>query len=183
MAIESVAIRTAIIELATGAIGTIRNVDSAVFAFGAFTGQPDAALLAKTIKGATGHNWFNVTLGRVAPHASTSMSAKGNRRIVAMPVTLDIWTHTKTSAQEQVRVDVLNTLVSDIDDLIQALHYPSNLAATRLAVATTIIGGLLVGPGNSGAPVWSIVDEDWKRQVIHSRIEAAALVTISQAVA
>lgn len=183
MAIESKAIRTAIIELATGAIGTIRLVDDAVFAFGAFTGQPDPALLAKTVQEKKGRNWFNVTLGRVVSHAATSMSAKGDRRIVAMPVTLDIWTHVKTSAQEQARVDALDTLVSDADDLIQALHYPGNLTTTRQSVATTIIGGLLVGPGNSGAPVWSIVDEDWKRQVIHSRIEAAALVTISQAVA
>lgn len=183
MAFASAAIRQAVIDLAEGAITGIRDLDSGVFRFGVFDGQPLPAMIAKGIQKHNARHWFDVSVSRARDHASTPVSAIGNRRNTFMTVTVDIWTHTATTAQEDKRKTLLAELESDCDDLIQALHYPGNLTDTQDGTTTGLIGGMLFGPGGSGAPEYVMVSADWKTQTIRSRIDASALVQVAQAVA
>lgn len=183
MALDHAAIRTAIVEVAEGTKTSIRDLDCEVFRFGAFEGQPDAQQIAKLVQSHRARHWFNVTVGKTRSHASTSASNKGNRRLALFDVRIDIWTHTATVAQEERRKQILDQITEDCELLCQALAYPHNLDATTDGDATGISGGLLEGPGFNGDPEFTLVSEDWKRQIIRSRIDATAHVQIAQAVA
>ena len=183
MAYSATAIRTTCIELLEGTIGTTRTVTAAKFKHGAFRGQPDQALIAKTIQTTTGRHWFDVVIGKLMNHPSTSVSATGNRRIGIIDVRFDLWTHLSTTAQESQRKTDLAAIESDADMAIQAMHFPDNVKQTSAAVVTNIVSGMLFGPGGNGAPVWQEDEQDWRGlQVLRSHIEATAILTITQAV-
>lgn len=182
MAIESTAIRLAVKELLEGDIGSVRTMAATVMQYGVFEGQPTRAQIAKTLQTAVGDYWFDVELSRIADHPATPVSAKGNRRIVRVRIDVPIWSTLKTTAQESDRDTSMGDMPEEIEDAIQALHYPGNLTQTNAGDPTNIVSGMLLGPGGLGAPEWEITEVDWENHLLRSRISGECVVTITQAV-
>ena len=182
MAINAANIRTSIIELLEGDIGSIRTLTAAEFKFGVFEGQSVTAQQAKTLDTSTGVHWFDVQLGSLTRHPASTHSALHSRRIARLDVTIPVWTRLSSTVQETQRKSDLANIESDLDDAVQALHYPDNLQQTAAAGATNIISGLLLGPGEqAGPPEWSLVELDWEDQLARHVIRGSALLNISQA--
>lgn len=176
------AIRTALIELMQGQLGAVRVLTPGVFQFGVFEGQPIAAQQAQSMDSRYRHR-FDVIVNSAKPHKASPISAKANYRIEARAVTVRISTHLASSADQTARIAARDQLEQDCSDAIGVLSYPGNLRATSAAVVTDITSGMLVGAEDGqGIPRWEVVAEDWKRQLLVSRILGIAIVNVSQAV-
>lgn len=174
------AIRTAVIELMQGSLGSTRKLSANVFQFGAFDGQPLAAQQTHSMDSRYRHR-FDVQFGSARPHKATPISTKANYRIEARAVTIRVSTHLASSADESARVASRDLAEQDCSDAIGVLSYPGNLTATSAAVATSITSGMLVGSDDGqGIPRWELVSEDWKSQLLVSRILGVAIVNVSQ---
>lgn len=177
MSYPAKAIRTTIIELMEGVIGTTRIVPPDTFKFGAFVGQPDAARIAKTVQKIRGQHWFNVRLGPLRQHESSTVSANADRHLGRVEVTIDIWTHMLTTIQETDRRNDLAAMESDAHTAIRALHQPGNLRETALAVPTGIVSGMMLSLDGLGFPTWNEPVEDWEasQSILHSISGSLAL--------
>lgn len=180
MALSTLGMRRAIIDLLEGSIDSVRRLEIGKFRYGAFTGQTDTAIQARIVQG--GH-WFDVRFLSVRSHPATSVSATGNRRIAVAEIAIPLWTNASTTIQEEDRSAVLSDIMSDLEDACQALHFPNNLSADKDGNTNEIVDGLLQGPNNTSDPEFRIVREDWDAQLIQSEITASAILAIAQAVA
>lgn len=170
------AIRTVVREILEGSLGAIHPV-TGTFQYGAFDGQPDDAKLARLRQTSTATHWFDVTLGEHENHASCSFSSRiGQRRLLAMPITVDIWSGLGTEAQETDRGALLAQIASDCEDARQSLGYVGSLEETGDELPTGIVSGVMRGPGYAGLPDWERVDEDWGKRWLHSRITGMIVV-------
>lgn len=182
MAINAANIRLAIEELLEGTIGSVRTVTAGVMSGAVFDGQPDAASKALSL---SYRHRFDVELtGFSDNEASPIGSSLSNRRLINLEVSIPIVSRLQSSVQESLRSTVLANVVSDADTAIQALHYAIGsgaLATTNAGGATTIIGGMLAGPNGIGSPTWTLEAQDWDAQEVRSRIDARAIVRVTQA--
>jgi hypothetical protein len=175
-------IRTAIIELMEGDLGSARKLTADVFKFGAFEGQPVGAQQAHTIESTYTHR-FDVQLGASRPHKSTPQSTKASYRIEARPVTIRVFTHLSSSADEDARLDIRETIEQNCSDAIGVLAYPGNLTQTVAGDLTGLASGMLCGAEDgSGVPRLEQVSEDWKKQLHVCRIVGTAIVSVAQPV-
>ena len=174
MTIPAAAIRTAIAEVLEGDLGTLR-VEAGRFERGAFEGQPDAAKLAKLRQTSTAAHWFDVVIGEDETHPITSLSTRSTRTL-QVPITIDVWTGLATEVQEEDRADLLAALNDDLEDAARSLAYFGSVTATVAAVTTSIVGGLVRGPENSGTPEYEVVEENWEARWLQSRITGAVIV-------
>lgn len=174
------AIRTAIAELMQGTLGSTRKLTANVFMFGVFDGQPLAAQQAQSMDSRYRHR-FDVQVSSARPHKATPISSKANYRIEARAVTIRVSTHLASSADESARTAARDLAEQDCSDAIGVLSYPGNLTVTSAAAATGITSGMLVGSDDGqGVPRWEFVSEDWKSQLLVSRIMGVAIVNVSQ---
>lgn len=171
--------RTMVIEIMDGTSGSDRTVTANLFGFGAFDGQPDMAKQAMSVHTYT--HRFDVEFTELGDHEASPLSAKAGTRIVRLGVSIPIWTHTKTTVEETARRSTLASIESDAETAIQALHFRDNMSTTSGAVSTNIVGGLLSGPGGQGAPIWTLESAEWDLNLIKSRIDGEAVITITQA--
>jgi len=162
-------IRTAVIELLNGTTSSIRQMTAATFAFGVFEGQPDGAQRALIADTATGAHRFDVEVGRVSNHESSSPSFASTRRLVAVRVSIPVWTKVSTTIEQSDRRSRLASIRDDCDAAMQALAYPGNLRQTSGADDTNIASGCLTGL------TWRLERQLWDRGYIVSRIEGQAL--------
>ena len=175
------AVRTAVRELAEGTIGSSATVPVGLFAYGVYDEQPTQAQQALAAQVQDARHRFDVVVGRVARHPSSPVSALSKRRIVTLPVTVNIYTKLATTAQEAQRSADLERIPDDADTLIRALNRPHNLDATDGGVLTRVVSGMMLGPGGDGAPEWELIDEGRDKGVARSRITGACIVDVLQA--
>lgn len=180
MAFKSRAIRDSIIALIEGRTGSIRVLEAGLLLHSELDGLSPTALQSKLVQNP---HWFDVSLDKMANHPATSSSSRGNRRIITLPVVIHFWTATPTIVQLDERADLLTDIISLADDIVEALHFASNLETDENGIATNIVSGMLIGPALEGAPEFDIVLQDWNAQRIEWEIRAAAIVVVEQAVA
>lgn len=171
--------RQAIIDLLQGDMGTTAKLTAGLFKYGVFKGQPEQAQQANALQTSTGRHWFDVQIGALTTNESSPMSGQSNRRVCNVPIRIDITTHVATTAQGNQRKADLAAIEQDCGRAIRALHFPGNLTTDDNGGATGIVSGLLLGAG--GCPVWEKGEEDWPKSLVHSRIEANAIVEVIQA--
>jgi len=173
-------IANAVIALLEGVTGIVRRVPPDMFKFGAFEGQPEAALKAFAVDTRYAHR-FDVILGDWDAHGSTPLSNTGPYRNTRLPITIDIWTALRSTSQAEARRAQRELIQADANTAVQALMYRNNLNTDANGTETGIISGLLMGPDASGLhPKWSTVNEDWIAQIHRSQIVGTALVKIHQ---
>ena len=175
-------IRAAIKAVMTGTAGITRTVPPNMFEPGVFAGQPDQAQQAKTLDKRYYHR-FDVKLSALLPHAMSPLSSNGNYRLSTLPIEIPITTWLKTTAQEINRDDTLALIEGDADTAIQALWYRDNLLLSPSGEATNIVSGMMHGPEGKSCPTWELIDEDWGKHLLRSRIRGSVFVNITQAVA
>ena len=180
------AIRQAIREVLEGTTGSVRTVTAGKFLSGVFEGQTDLQQRSRALrKTADPENpeWvhrFDVRLGRMTNHESTPVAAIGNHRIVSLPVTISVTTHTQARILDDRRDEVLALINSDLDTAVQALTWPGNLTQTFAAVATNIVSGLMLGPEGNGYPSLEVTEEDWEKSLIRSLLGGSVLLVVTQ---
>ncbi len=167
-------------ELLEGDIGTTRTVTAAKFKYGVHDGMNALAQKGTAVQTATGRHWFDVELGALSNHSDGPVSANSNYRLGVVEVTIPIVSAVRSTAEATQRSTDLETIASDCDDAIQALHYRDNLKQTSAAAATNIISGIMLGPGGQGAPQWSVVEENWDGGLVRSEITGSVIVNITQ---
>ena len=175
-------IRTAIVELVRGSIGTTRVVPAGMFGEGVHAGQKPSAQQAKALNRNYTHR-FDVAVRVAGVHEASAVSVKTSSRISRFAVEIMFTTKLKSVVQDEARDDVLARVAGDGDVVIQALNYPNNLLTTNDGEATGIVSGMLLGPDNTSTPRWELVEENWEQQLLRSRIVAEAIVIQVQAVA
>lgn len=177
MSFNAAAVRRAIRDVLEGASGTVRTVASGTMVSGVFEGQQDAAQKAKTL---LAEHRFDVRLASLRNHEASPVGAIGSYRLARVEIFVEVLTATRTVVQIDARDTLLAAIASDMDEAIQALAFPANVATTAALAATGIVSGLLTGPGGEGVPEWTEVAQDWERQEIRSRISASATLRIEQ---
>lgn len=178
MAFAAEAIRQAIIERLEGGTGPV-TVDAGTFKFGVFEGQPDAAKQSKAMQADVAAHRFDVKFSPLRNSEASTVGTNTARRIVEVDVTIPVWTHVKTTAQETERKAILAAIESDCEDAIQVLGYPSSLSATAASEATSIVSGLMLGPGAVSMPTFETLEADWAKQLIKSQIVGTLIVTVT----
>lgn len=178
MAFEAEAIRQAIIERLEGAAGIVA-LDTGVFKFGVFEGQPDAAKQSKSMQAEVGAHRFDVEFSPLRNSEASNVGTNTARRIVEVDVRIPVWTHVKTTAQETERKTILAGIESDCESAIQALGYPNSLSATVAANSTNIVSGMMLGEGGIAMPTYRTVAADWGRQLIKSEIVGTLIVAVT----
>jgi hypothetical protein len=178
---SAAAIRRAITDVLTGAVGAVRTVAAGQMLSGVFEGQADAARRAKTLHSAD--HRFDVRIGRLTQHESSPAGGRGSSyRIARADIFIDVTTAAGTAVQLADRDTLLADILSDCETAAQALAYPRNVEQTAALAATGIVSGLLTGPGGEGIPSVEEPQQDWDKQEIKTRISASALLQITQAV-
>lgn len=178
MALQAANIRQTIIDVLESSVGNLQ-IDAGKFAFGVFEGQPTGAQQAKAVQSAVAAHRFDVVLSPLRNSDATNVAVNAVRRICELDITIPIWTHVKTTAQEDERKTILASIESDCEDAIQVLAHPSNLTESAAAGATNIVSGMMLGPGGQGAPQYRTVDADWKTQLVKSEIVGTLIVTVA----
>ncbi len=168
MSLSTAHARTAIRELLEGTLSSA-TVTAGMFGYGVFEGQPIQATQAMAVQTAIATHRFDVQFTAFSNHATTH-ARRGSRRLVTAAVTIPMWTHVATTAQATDRSAVLAAIGEDMAAGMRALGYPNALEATSDDDATTIVGGLLHGPGGAGFPQWRVVNADWNAQLVRSEI-------------
>lgn len=179
---QAALIRTAIIELMQGSLGNARKLPLQLFGFGVFDGQPMTAQQARAGDSRYQHQ-FDVTISTARPHRSTPFSTKANYRMEARQVALRVVTNLSATSDELARLEARERVEQACSDAIGALSYPGNLTFTVSGQETRITSGMLCGTEDgAGVPRYELVNEDWKRQLLISRILGVAIVNVPQAV-
>lgn len=166
--------RTAIIELLEGTLPS-DFVSAGLFAYGVFDGQPLQAQQAAAVQTGIATHRFDVRFTANTDHVSTP-SRRGSKRLLTLGVSVAMWTHVATTAQEADRSTVLADIGDDAAAAMRALGFPHAIEATDDDAATGIVGGLLHGPGGNGFPRWRVVDADWNAQLIRSEIVGSLII-------
>ena len=168
MAINANAILTAIEQCVDGKIGTTRTVATAALAQGhtPWYGQVISAPR------------YDVQILNMDKHAGSPISAIANRRVDVLDIQIDLRHPLQANAQEDKRREARALMWGDVDECIQALHFPGNLNTTSAGTNTAIMDGLLMNLGSE------LIEERWDTATsfIHSRIRGEAWVVITQAV-
>lgn len=180
MAYNATYIRDAVVDLMDGTITSVRQLTAATFAYGTFDGQTPTAKKATAVQTATARHWFDVELGALQNHPDSPVSANANYRLGIVSVRIPITTAVRSTAESDQRGTDLETIASDCDTAIQALHYRDNLATDASANSTNIVSGIMLGPGGQGAPEWKLTDEDWDARLVSSEINGSVIVKITQ---
>jgi hypothetical protein len=123
---------------------------------------------------------FDVIVGTPQTHEASPVSRNANHKIIYMNVSIPIWRHLMTTPEDDVRRQDRAEFVENIDLAIQALTYPGNLTQDGDSTATNIMGGMLMGPGGVGDPIPSEPEEDWDAHLLTARIDASALMKVTQ---
>jgi hypothetical protein len=156
------AILTAIEELATGAIGSVRTMTAGELELGAYDGIADRTLAERVL---------------VKPRFEAHLETTGRNKHVAprtasvqiddVALKLRIAVRGELELRADQRAASRGRLLSLAERLTEALTWPRNLAATSAAVATGLVSGCLhvVGP-------WKVAREDYKKKLLV--IEASA---------
>lgn len=180
---QAALIRTALVQLMEGSLGSVRKLPMGLFGFGVFEGQPSAAQQARASDVRYQHQ-FDVIIGQARPHKATPLSTKASYRIEARAVSIRIVTRLATSADEPSRLEQRERIEQAVSDATGALSYPGNLLTTVAGEATGITSGMLVGVDDgTGWPRYEVISEDWKKQLHTCRILGVAIVNVAQAVA
>ena len=176
-------LRASIIDLMQGSLGSVRRLPLGLFGFGVFDGQPNAAQQARSMDPRYQHQ-FDVVVGSAKPHKATPLSTKASYRVEARAITIRVYTHLSTTADQAARLEQREKIEQACADAIGVLSYPGNLERTAGGYATDIVSGVLVGGDDgSGWPKYEQVTEDWKKQLHTCRIVGVAIVRVAQAVA
>jgi hypothetical protein len=172
------AIRSAIKDVLEGSVGSVRTMVGGQMLSGVFEGQADQARKAKTLHSAT--HRFDVRIASVRQHESSPVSAIGSYALKRADIFIDVTTKTATQVQEDKRDEVLSAVLSDCEQVAQALSYPTNVEQSAALAATGIVSGMLTGPGGEGSPVVEEPLQDWEKLEIKTRISAGCILRIEQ---
>jgi hypothetical protein len=168
------AIRSAIADVLEGRSG-VRGVEADVFLRGVHDGKPVGAQQALAM---IGPHRFDVGLNNDRENGAAFPGAFASQSLVDMDVTIRIFTHVATSAQDCDRDEVLAKILADGRIAVNALRVPGNLLTDADGNATAIASGLLQGPSKVGAPTHRITSEDWDTQLIKSEISGLITLTV-----
>ncbi len=180
MSYDAAAIRDAIRDVLTGALGSVRSMAGRDMDAGVFEGQNDSARHAKALLNT---HRFDVRIGRLRSHESSPVGAIGSHRIAVADITVSVLTATATVVQLTERDELIADVLSDLEQASQALSFPGNLRASDAGNATGIVSGLMLGPGGEGYPEVAEVSQDWQAQEIRSSITGQILILVSQSTA
>lgn len=185
MSYSAAALRQAIREVLEGTLGTARTVTAGKFLSGVFEGQTDLQQRSRVLRktDAETPEWvhrFDVRLGQMRNHDSSPVAAIGSHRIVFIPITISITTHTQSRILDDRRDEVLAMVNSDLDTALQALTWPGNLDQTFSALPTNIVSGMMLGPEGQGYPTAEVTEEDWDKQLLRSLLGGSCLVQVQQ---
>lgn len=153
MAFAAAAIRTAITEVIEGA---------GPFSYGAFTGMPADALMAKLRQMSTGQHWFDVQITPERTSGSSTVPLGNSTYLMGLDVVITVWTGLATPAQATERDAVLAEIGDDCGDAARALARPGSMLATADDVATSIVGGCFAQP-----PRWRLLRQNWTASDAH----------------
>lgn len=174
------AILGAITALLHGFIGAVRRVPPKMFQDGVFEGQDPDVMRAAVLDINYQHR-FDVKIVSGVPHESTPVSACGPSMNQLDTITIDIWTRLDTRVQQAARREQRVRLLKNINTAKQALTYRNNLLADDNGVPTGIVSGMLTNPDGTFRGVESYeVSEDWTAGIHRARIDAGAIVEITQ---
>lgn len=184
MAYQDNYLRTAIIELLEGTIGTTRTVSAGVFAYGVFDGQQTPAKQSRAVQQSTGNdpgaNRFDVITGPMEVHSASPIMMSADR-VQELNVTIQVWRHIGTTVDQvlglQTRRLVLSVMSSSIDDACIALSWPGNIAQTNAGNSTGVISGLMLGLSGT-RPEVSQIEEDWETHLAYATISGRVLLSI-----
>lgn len=154
MSFAAAAIRTAIIETVEA---------SGPFSYGAFTGMPRDALMAKLRQTSTGQHWFDVQITPEKTSGSSTVPFGNSSYTMGLDVAITVWTGLATPAQETQRDAILDEIGSDCGDAARALARPGELYETAADEATAIVGGCLSQP-----PRWRLLRANWTADAAHA---------------
>lgn len=168
MAINAGAILEAIEQCVDGKIGTTRTVATAAL------GQSHTPWIGQVIS----QPRYDVQIVNMDRHVASPISAIANRRVDVLEIQIDLRHPLQANIQEDKRRDARALMWGDVDECIQALHFPGNLNQTSAGTNTGIMDGLLMNLGSE------LIEERWDTATnyIHSRIRGEAWVVITQAV-
>lgn len=177
-------IRDAIEQLMDGSHtgASVRTLSSGVFATGVHEGKRIGARQALTLDKTTASHRFDVRFGSLRDHEATNQTSLGNRRISRLEIFVDVFSRLATVIEDDQRTTDIDTLYANLEDVVQAMHYPDNLTQDKDSNNTGIVGGLLFGPDGSGSPEIAFIEEDWDAQMLTARIDCQATLSITQAV-
>jgi hypothetical protein len=167
MAISATAILKTIRELLDGDIGSIRTIGTAAMSPGHTPWHGQVLSQPR----------FDIQVINRRRHPGSPISALANRRVSIMDLQIDVRHQLSANIREDARETTRALVETDIDAMVQALHYPGNLTQTASGTTTGIMDGLLLNL-ESG-----LIEESWEErpQMLTSRINAEAWVVITQA--
>ncbi len=185
MSYPAAAIRTAIAELLTGTIGSVRTVAALKMAAGVFDGQPMQTQRALGIQTTVARHRFDVQVGQLRNNPSTPLSNRSSFRISDLDITILVTSAVSPVSMRTQRETDLALIATDMETACQALAKPGNLTQTNAAVATNLLGGCLYGPGALSTPTVERAIERWdnNEQLVRTVITARGTLQITQAVA
>lgn len=179
MAYNAAHIRTAIIELLEGTIGSVRTVTAGQFTADVFEAQDDIAKQGLSLADRTQH--FDVQIAPLRSNDATPIAANGSFRLSNLLVTIPVWRHANAENRRTQRFADLAEFENALDTAQQALAFTDNLATTSSAQSTGIVNGLLIGPDGTGSPEISPIEESYADELLRAEIVGIAIVNISQA--
>ncbi len=179
MTYPAAAIRTAVAELLEGTIGSVRTVPAGTFLRGVFPGQPMQSQRAKAIQTSTARHYFDVRLGPLRNNPSTPVGRIGTYELNDLDITITVTSKIAPVNMLTQRDTDLALIASDCKLAVKTLSYPHNLTATDAGVATSIVGGCLLGPEGSTSPTIAAGDERTSpEQLVVTVIQCRAILRV-----
>lgn len=177
-AIHITRIRAAIVDVLEGRLGVVR-VPAGVFKHGVFGAMPINKQQTAAKSSAARHH-FDVQLGEIEQNPASASSNFASNEIATLPVTIEFFTHKRTSIREYERTEMLDYVVADGDTAKQALKTPAALSVTFSGEATLVVSGFMHGPGLVGTPRQSKPIEDWENCLIRWAIIGSLILDVPQ---
>lgn len=178
--IERRRIRCAIQDVLEGNLGPVR-LEAGVFLRGVHAGLP-IDKLKSICKSEDARHRYDIVFGGLGQHGSSPVMNIGSREIALQPVTIQCWTHKRSTLDPDERDEVLDQLHADADDARQALSRMRALFTTLSGDATILCGdAMMVGPGGvTSAPDMTAPQEDWENSLVTWSLVGALYLDIPQ---
>ena len=166
------------VEVIEGSRGA-RRVPAGRFAVADLIGEPAESLRTR-VKQIDGH-LFDLRLPGYRNDPSTGASSMGSHRHVAVAVEIEIWSHKDCADESLDRRGFVASVMSDCDDIIQALTWEGALAEDNAGTDTDVVSGMVIDSSvGSELFAWSLVQEDWVNHIVRSRLSGSLVVVVTQ---
>lgn len=175
MTLQLSPIRSAIVDVMEGALGSTRKVPSGIFEYREIIGHPQEKI-QQYARQSVARYCFDLDIGIAADNRATSASTMGSSRIINIDIRFDVYRFVLSRVDDSTRIDAKDQMVEDLLTAAHALSFAGNLSFTRQGDATSIASGCLTGVET---PRTGAIRYDWENHIIQCEIPASAIVQLT----